>query len=109
MFSEGGNFTPKEIEVYHKRLEKMTKRIDATEENVVLDMDVTESKCLDQVEARAWGRAGAGDGAVLGGGWGWATGLGWVWGLCFWVRGLCFSEPGPEWGSVMESCHGNML
>ncbi|XP_046904045.1 coiled-coil domain-containing protein 180 [Hypomesus transpacificus] len=50
LFSEGGNFTPKEIEVYHKRLEKMTKRIDATEENVVLDMDVTESKCLDQAK-----------------------------------------------------------
>ncbi|KAK1792189.1 hypothetical protein P4O66_012146 [Electrophorus voltai] len=48
LFSEGGNFTPKEIGVYQKRLEKMSKRIDSTDEALMLDMEGTESKCLEQ-------------------------------------------------------------
>lgn len=49
MFSEGGNFSPKETELYQKRLEKIAKRIDSTEEGVHLDMEQTEYKCLEQV------------------------------------------------------------
>uniref|UniRef100_A0A3P9A2R7 Coiled-coil domain-containing protein 180 n=2 Tax=Esox lucius TaxID=8010 RepID=A0A3P9A2R7_ESOLU len=50
LFSEGGNFTPKEIEMLHKRIEKMSKRIDSTDEAIMLDMEGTESKCLEQAK-----------------------------------------------------------
>ncbi|XP_021461042.2 coiled-coil domain-containing protein 180 [Oncorhynchus mykiss] len=47
LFSDGGNFTPKEIEAHHKRIEKMVKRIDSNDEAIMLDMEGTESKCLE--------------------------------------------------------------
>uniref|UniRef100_A0A4W5QDV3 Coiled-coil domain containing 180 n=1 Tax=Hucho hucho TaxID=62062 RepID=A0A4W5QDV3_9TELE len=47
LFSDGGNFTPKEIEAHHKRIEKMVKRIDTNDEAIMLDMEGTESKCLE--------------------------------------------------------------
>lgn len=50
LFSEGGNFTPQEIEVFQSQLEKMDKRIDTAEGAVIQDMEERESKCLDQVE-----------------------------------------------------------
>ncbi|MCJ8746829.1 hypothetical protein PDJAM_G00146240 [Pangasius djambal] len=50
LFAEGGNFTLKEIEQYRKHLEKMAKRIDSAEEALMLDMESTESKCLDQAK-----------------------------------------------------------
>ncbi|XP_031441304.2 coiled-coil domain-containing protein 180 isoform X2 [Clupea harengus] len=50
LFSEGGNFSPKETELYQKRLEKIAKRIDSTEEGVHLDMEQTEYKCLEQAK-----------------------------------------------------------
>ncbi|XP_062873992.1 coiled-coil domain-containing protein 180 isoform X2 [Trichomycterus rosablanca] len=50
LFSEGGNFTPKEIENYQKRLEKMAKRIDLADEALMQDMEVTESKSLEQAK-----------------------------------------------------------
>lgn len=49
LFSEGGNFTPKEIELHQKRLEKISKRIDSAEEAISLDMENIEVKYLDQV------------------------------------------------------------
>jgi hypothetical protein len=49
LFSDGGNFTPKEIEAHHKRIEKMVKRIDTNDEAIMLDMEGTESKCLELV------------------------------------------------------------
>ncbi|XP_076854168.1 coiled-coil domain-containing protein 180 isoform X2 [Brachyhypopomus gauderio] len=50
LFSEGGNFTPKEIEVYQKRLEKMAKRINSTDKALMLEMEGTESRRLEQAK-----------------------------------------------------------
>ncbi|XP_003198708.3 coiled-coil domain-containing protein 180 isoform X1 [Danio rerio] len=50
LFSEGGNFTPQEIEVFQSQLEKMDKRIDTAEGAVIQDMEDRESKCLDQAK-----------------------------------------------------------
>ncbi|KAJ7995229.1 hypothetical protein DPEC_G00242370 [Dallia pectoralis] len=50
LFSEGGNFTPKEVETLHKRLEKISKRIDSIDEAITLDMEGTESKHLEQAK-----------------------------------------------------------
>ncbi|KAI4898344.1 hypothetical protein NFI96_024571 [Prochilodus magdalenae] len=50
LFSEGGNFTPKEIEVYQKHLGKIAKRIDSADEALALDMEGTESKCLEKAK-----------------------------------------------------------
>ncbi|KAL2079811.1 hypothetical protein ACEWY4_025555 [Coilia grayii] len=50
LFSEGGNFTPKETEPYQKRLEKIAKRIDSFDETLSLDMENTEYKCLEQAK-----------------------------------------------------------
>ncbi|XP_036398058.1 coiled-coil domain-containing protein 180 [Megalops cyprinoides] len=50
LFSEGGNFTPEEVEACQKRLEKMAKRIDSTDEAIMLDMEGTESRCLEQAK-----------------------------------------------------------
>lgn len=52
LFSEGGNFTPQEIEVFHSHLEKMDKRIDSAEWAVIQDMEERETKCLEQVEIK---------------------------------------------------------
>lgn len=49
LFAEGGNFTPKEIEQYKKHLKKTAKRIDSADEALMLQMEGTESKCLEQV------------------------------------------------------------
>ncbi|XP_051748617.1 coiled-coil domain-containing protein 180 isoform X5 [Ctenopharyngodon idella] len=50
LFSEGGNFTPQEIEVFQSHLEKMDKRIDSAEGAMMQDMEEKESKCLEQVK-----------------------------------------------------------
>ncbi|XP_036454190.1 coiled-coil domain-containing protein 180 [Colossoma macropomum] len=50
LFSEGGTFTPKEIEVYQKRLEKIAKRIDSADEALTLQMEGTESRCLEKAK-----------------------------------------------------------
>ncbi|XP_042580588.1 coiled-coil domain-containing protein 180 [Cyprinus carpio] len=50
LFSEGGNFTPQEIEVFHSHLEKMDKRIDSAEWAVIQDMEERETKCLEQAK-----------------------------------------------------------
>ncbi|XP_043096059.1 LOW QUALITY PROTEIN: coiled-coil domain-containing protein 180 [Puntigrus tetrazona] len=50
LFSEGGNFTPQEIEVFHSHLEKMDKRIDSAEWAIIQDMEERETKCLEQAK-----------------------------------------------------------
>ncbi|XP_072521084.1 coiled-coil domain-containing protein 180 [Salminus brasiliensis] len=50
LFSEGGNFTPIEIEVYQKQLNKIAKHIDSADEALMLDMECTESKWLEQAK-----------------------------------------------------------
>ncbi|KAJ8288575.1 hypothetical protein COCON_G00012340 [Conger conger] len=50
LFSDGGNYTPQEIEVFQKRLEKVAKRIDSTDEAITLEMEGTESRCLEQAK-----------------------------------------------------------
>ncbi|KAG9336238.1 hypothetical protein JZ751_002585, partial [Albula glossodonta] len=50
LFSDGGNYTPHEIEVFQKRLEKAAKSIDSTDEAIMLDMEGTESRCLEQAK-----------------------------------------------------------
>ncbi|XP_067294288.1 coiled-coil domain-containing protein 180 isoform X2 [Pseudorasbora parva] len=50
LFSEGGNFTPQEIEIFQSHLEKMDKRIDSAEGAMMQVMEEKESKCLEQVK-----------------------------------------------------------
>ncbi|XP_030647705.1 coiled-coil domain-containing protein 180 [Chanos chanos] len=50
LFSDGGNFTPMEIQVFHKRLEKLVKCISSVEEAIMQDMEGTESKSLEQAK-----------------------------------------------------------
>ncbi|XP_073688966.1 coiled-coil domain-containing protein 180-like, partial [Garra rufa] len=50
LFSEGGNFTPHEIEVFQSHLEKMDKRIDSAEWAIIQDMEERETKCLEQAK-----------------------------------------------------------
>ncbi|XP_076144475.1 coiled-coil domain-containing protein 180 [Alosa pseudoharengus] len=50
LFSEGGNYTPKETELHQKRLEKIAKRIDLTDEAISLEMENVECKSLEQAK-----------------------------------------------------------
>ncbi|XP_007243986.3 coiled-coil domain-containing protein 180 isoform X1 [Astyanax mexicanus] len=50
LFSEGGNFTPIEIEKYQKHLKKTAKDIDSTDEALMLEMESTESKWIEQAK-----------------------------------------------------------
>jgi len=50
LFSDGGDFTPQEIEVFQSHLERMDKRIDSAEGAMMQDMEEKESKCLEQVD-----------------------------------------------------------
>ncbi|XP_064616781.1 coiled-coil domain-containing protein 180-like [Liolophura sinensis] len=47
LFSAGGNFCPEEIQEYHKRLEKMSHKLDAAEGAIMLDLEGMESKRLE--------------------------------------------------------------
>uniref|UniRef100_A0A8C3I8J0 Coiled-coil domain containing 180 n=1 Tax=Chrysemys picta bellii TaxID=8478 RepID=A0A8C3I8J0_CHRPI len=49
LFSEGGNFSPEEVEFFCKRLEKETGRIDFIEGLIMIDMEKMESNYLEQV------------------------------------------------------------
>ncbi|XP_053863841.1 coiled-coil domain-containing protein 180 isoform X2 [Malaclemys terrapin pileata] len=48
LFSEGGNFSPEEVEFFCKRLEKETGRIDFIEGLIMIDMEKMESNYLEQ-------------------------------------------------------------
>ncbi|XP_030063612.1 coiled-coil domain-containing protein 180 isoform X2 [Microcaecilia unicolor] len=49
LFSEGGNFSPEEFGMLRNRLVKAAKEIDASERNIMADLEGMESKCLEQV------------------------------------------------------------
>ena len=48
LFSDGGNFCQAEIADYSKRLEKATQKIDAMEQQLLLELKNTEPKLMDQ-------------------------------------------------------------
>ncbi|XP_078326141.1 coiled-coil domain-containing protein 180-like isoform X6 [Crassostrea virginica] len=48
VFSDGGNFCPEEIDVYRKKLENMSSKIDVSEGAIMSDMEDIEKKRLDQ-------------------------------------------------------------
>ncbi|XP_075115168.1 coiled-coil domain-containing protein 180 isoform X2 [Leptodactylus fuscus] len=48
LFSEGGNFSPEEIETLRKRLHKASATIAAFEGSIMVDLEGLESRCLEQ-------------------------------------------------------------
>lgn len=49
LFSNGGNFSPEELDQFVKRLQKETGRIDFVEGLIMIDMEKMESNYLEQV------------------------------------------------------------
>lgn len=49
LFSEGGNFSPEEIEMLCHRLEKEATRIEFVESLIMIHMEKMETEYLDQV------------------------------------------------------------
>ncbi|XP_002742433.1 coiled-coil domain-containing protein 180-like [Saccoglossus kowalevskii] len=47
-FSDGGNFSPEEIDDYKKKLEKLSHRIDSSEGFIMADLEGMEAKRLEQ-------------------------------------------------------------
>jgi hypothetical protein len=47
MFSEGGNFSRDEIEIYRKKLEKVAAHIDKAETAILKEMEKLEKKQLE--------------------------------------------------------------
>ncbi|PIO29116.1 hypothetical protein AB205_0053100, partial [Aquarana catesbeiana] len=50
LFSEGGNFSPDEIETLRKRLHKASATIASFEGSIMVDLEGLESLCLEQVD-----------------------------------------------------------
>ncbi|XP_066293451.1 coiled-coil domain-containing protein 180-like [Branchiostoma lanceolatum] len=48
LFSDGGNFSPEEIEEYRKKLERMANKIDSAEGFVMADLEGMEARRLEQ-------------------------------------------------------------
>ncbi|XP_073412151.1 coiled-coil domain-containing protein 180 [Dendrobates tinctorius] len=48
LFSEGGNFSPDEVEMLRKRLHKASATIAAFEGSIMVDLEGLESQCLEQ-------------------------------------------------------------
>ncbi|XP_067868354.1 coiled-coil domain-containing protein 180 isoform X2 [Heterodontus francisci] len=48
LFADGGNFTPQEIEMYHRRVEQTTTSIAKTEGTIMVDLEVMEALSLEQ-------------------------------------------------------------
>ncbi|XP_065593266.1 coiled-coil domain-containing protein 180 [Cyrtonyx montezumae] len=48
IFTEGGNFSPQEVQSFSKRLLKDSKRIDSFERLIMADMEKVEASCLAQ-------------------------------------------------------------
>lgn len=48
MFSEGGNFSRDEIEIYRKKLEKIAAQIDKAETAILKEMEKLEKKQLEE-------------------------------------------------------------
>lgn len=49
LFSEGGDFAPQEVKLFQRRLKEETKQISVTEESIYSELEVFESKSLQQV------------------------------------------------------------
>ncbi|XP_026199109.1 coiled-coil domain-containing protein 180 isoform X1 [Anabas testudineus] len=50
LFSEGGDFAPQEVKMFQRRLKDKTKEIGVTEESICSELEVFESKSLQQVK-----------------------------------------------------------
>ncbi|KAM4696075.1 coiled-coil domain-containing protein 180 [Rhinophrynus dorsalis] len=48
LFSEGGNFSPDEVETYRKKLHKASDTIASFEGSIMVDLEGLESMCIDQ-------------------------------------------------------------
>lgn len=48
MFSDGGNFSRDEIEIYRKKLEKTAGQIDKAETSILKEMEKLEKKQLEE-------------------------------------------------------------
>jgi len=48
MFSDGGNFSRDEIEIYRKKLEKTASQIDKAETAILKEMEKLEKKQLEE-------------------------------------------------------------
>ncbi|KAM8934297.1 coiled-coil domain-containing protein 180 [Pelodytes ibericus] len=48
LFSEGGNFSPAEVETYRKKLHKSSSIIGSFEGSIIVDLEGLESVCLEQ-------------------------------------------------------------
>ncbi|XP_037536764.1 coiled-coil domain-containing protein 180 [Nematolebias whitei] len=62
MFSEGGDFTPHEVKMFQKRLKEETKRVSGTVESIYAELELFESRSLQQVReasARVEGKLSA--------------------------------------------------
>ncbi|CAG5119622.1 unnamed protein product, partial [Candidula unifasciata] len=53
LFSDGGNFCPEEIEIYRKKLDKMSLMIDSAEGSIMAELESVESKFLDSATKTA--------------------------------------------------------
>ncbi|XP_059193958.1 coiled-coil domain-containing protein 180 isoform X2 [Centropristis striata] len=50
LFSEGGDFAPQEVKLFQRRLKEETRRISVTEENLHSELELFQSKSLQQVK-----------------------------------------------------------
>lgn len=48
MFSDGGNFSPEEVDTHKKKLEKLANKIDSSEGFVMADLEGMEARRLEQ-------------------------------------------------------------
>ena len=48
LFSDGGNFSPEEVDSYKKKLEKLAIKIDSAEGFVMADLEGMETRRLEQ-------------------------------------------------------------
>ena len=53
LFSDGGNFSPEEVEAYKKKLEKLANKIDSAEGFVMADLEGMEARRLAQATSIA--------------------------------------------------------
>ena len=48
LFSDGGNFSPEEVDTFKKKLEKLANKIDSAEGFVMADLEGMEARRLEQ-------------------------------------------------------------
>ncbi|XP_042371420.1 coiled-coil domain-containing protein 180-like, partial [Plectropomus leopardus] len=49
LFSEGGNFAPREVRQFQRRLKEETRQLRGTEESIFSELELFESRSLQQV------------------------------------------------------------